>query len=75
MGHQKLEFDTTKWFRNQYIKEAGLDRTSETGLVTDFNSVSPALIYKIFDYLKSGKAPSAASQFYWDLKKYFEGNP
>ena len=29
MGHQKLEFDTTKWFRNQYIKEAGLEENNK----------------------------------------------
>ena len=73
--NQKQEFDATKWFRNQYIKEAGLDPISEAGLVKDFNAISPELIYKIFDYLKSGKAPSVASQFYWDLKQYFEENP
>jgi hypothetical protein len=33
MGQPKPEFDTTKWFRNQYIKEAGLeDETKSTEL-------------------------------------------
>lgn len=76
MSSPKKEFNLTKWFRNQHLHEIGeipYD-SSQQDLVTNFNDLSPELIYRIFDVMKkhnylSTDAPPLASGFYWALKE------
>jgi hypothetical protein len=63
----KSEFDTTKWFRNQYIKEAGLEEDKGT-LEGD------RLLDKVFDIMKNkgwlnDKAPVTKSNFINSINK------
>lgn len=67
MGHQKPEFDTTKWFRNQYIKEAGLEEDKGT-------PEGDKLLAEAFKIMKdkgwlNNDAPSTTSNFITSINK------
>lgn len=71
---KKPEFNTTKYFRDQYLKEIGETPLPENGLTLDFEQVSPELIYKIYETMQaqgwlSEDAPAIGSAFYWQLKE------
>jgi hypothetical protein len=67
MGHQKPEFDATKWFRNQYIKEAGLEEDKGT-------PEGDKLLAEAFNIMKNkgwlnSDAPSNISYFINSINK------